>query len=310
MRKHAIVPPIKCQGIKTKLVEDIGRIVAGYSYDRWVEPFCGSCVVAFSIQPSKALLCDTNKHIIRFYNDVGSGTITPGIVREFLSLEGSQLKEKGETHYYSVRERFNEDPSSLDFLFLNRSCFNGVMRFNRRGCFNVPFCRKPDRFSPAYITKIANQVKSVADILSGTEWEFRVSDFRNTLQNLANDDFVYADPPYAGRHVDYFNSWTEQDETDLSSMLDALQCRFALSTWHSNEFRSNSLIEKNWASDRFRIYMKEHYYHVGSTQDLRHPMIEALITNYDAVQGHGDVSSIQPCLLLADRRREYIVESI
>jgi len=51
---------------------------------------------------------------------------------------------------------------------------------------------------------------------------------------------VYADPPYAGRHVDYFNSWSESDETELGDLLKKLPCDFILSTWHSNEFRTNA----------------------------------------------------------------------
>ena len=93
---------------------------------------------------------------------------------------------------------------------------------------------------------------------------------------------VYADPPYAGRHVDYFNSWSEADETELAGLLKQLPCGFILSTWHSNEFRTNLLIGQNWSEPRFHILTREHFYHVGSTEDLRHPMIEALITNFPA----------------------------
>ena len=91
---------------------------------------------------------------------------------------------------------------------------------------------------------------------------------------------VYADPPYAGRHVDYFNSWSESDETELGALLKQLPCTFILSTWHSNEFRTNTMIERNWTDPRFHLLTREHFYHVGSTEDLRHPMIEALITNF------------------------------
>jgi DNA adenine methylase len=65
---------------------------------------------------------------------------------------------------------------------------------------------------------------------------------------------IYADPPYAGRHVDYFNSWSEADEIDLADVLKQLSCGFILSTWHSNEFRKNALIEKNWDDSRNRIW--------------------------------------------------------
>jgi len=279
-----LVPPLKCQGIKTKLVGEIRRIAEQQGFDRWVEPFCGSCVVALNVQPERALLCDSNVHIIRMYQDIQSGRVTPGLAREFLTEQGKKLSTGGESYYYEVRERFNREPCSLDFLFLNRSCFNGVMRFNRKGGFNVPYCHKPDRFAQAYVTKIANQIRRIAEVVAMREWIFAASDFRETLAGAAPGDFVYADPPYAGRHVDYFNSWSEVDEQDLAKLLKGLPCGFILSTWHSNEFRTNTMIGENWTCPGIHVLTREHFYHVGSSEDLRHPMVEALITNFSAGQ--------------------------
>lgn len=289
MTRPALVPPIKCQGIKTKIVPEIARLVDKLPEGRWIEPFCGSGVVALNLRPARALLADTNSHLIKFYQDIQNGTLTVSSVRGFLENESKELKHGGEDYYYEVRNRFNNSPSSLDFLFLNRSCFNGVMRFNKRGKFNVPFCRKPDRFSPAYITKICNQVRTIAEVLQVTQWEFVTSDFRAVLALATESDFVYADPPYAGRHADYFNSWDDQDEDALAEALGNLPCRFILSTWHSNEFRTNHRIKSQWESKhgRFHVLTREHYYHVGATEDLRHPMVEALITNFPVSQPAG-----------------------
>jgi DNA adenine methylase len=275
-----LVPPLKCQGIKTKLSGEIGRLVGTRTFDRWVEPFCGSCVVPLNVQPRKALLCDSNLHIIRFYQDIQNGSLTPGVAKSFLAHEGGKLRSEGEPFYYAVRERFNTAPNSLDFLFLNRSCFNGVMRFNRAGKFNVPYGHKPERFAAAYVTKISNQIRRISEVIAACDWTFACSDFRQSMKAVKPGDFVYADPPYAGRHVDYFNSWSESDEMELGELLKQLPCDFILSTWHSNEFRTNAMIEQNWNGARFHLWKREHFYHVGSTEDLRHPMIEALITNY------------------------------
>ena len=275
-----LVPPLKCQGIKTKLVGEIRRIAARQDFQRWVEPFCGSCVVALNVQPERALLCDTNVHIIRMYQDIQAGRVTPALAREFLTAQGEKLSAGGEPYYYEVRERFNREPCSLDFLFLNRSCFNGVMRFNRKGGFNVPYCHKPERFAQAYVTKIANQIRRIAEVVAMRDWTFAATGFRETLAEVGLGDFVYADPPYAGRHVDYFNSWSEADEDDLARLLKGLPCGFILSTWHSNEFRTNAMIPKNWTCPGIHMLTREHFYHVGSSEDLRHPMMEALITNF------------------------------
>lgn len=280
MKRPSLVPPLKCQGIKTKLVPAIQGLVEGRPYSRWVEPFCGSCVVALNLQPKKALLCDSNPHIIRFYQELQAGRFRASEVKEFLAEEGFKLKSIGEPHYYAIRERFNATPTSLDFLFLNRSCFNGIIRFNRSGKFNVPYCHKPERFAAAYVTKIANQVRRIAQVLDSADWTFAVSDFRDTLKKTRPGDMIYADPPYAGRHADYFNNWSERDEDILASALGATQCDFVLSTWHSNEFRTNQAIEQIWNRDGFNILCREHFYHVGASENLRHPMIEAFVANF------------------------------
>jgi DNA adenine methylase len=250
---------------------------------RWIEPFCGSCVVAFNIRPEQAILSDTNAHIIRFYTDLQAKLLTSAMVREYLEEQGSRLRWGGENIYYEIRDAFNEVPTSLAFLFLNRACFNGVMRFNRKGGFNVPFCRKPGRFARAYITKIVNQVKACCVVLRNVDWTFRVADFREALNAVEDRDLVYADPPYAGRHVDYFNAWSAVDEEALASCLATLPCNFVLSTWHGNRFRTNGAIASRWGTSRYSIHTVNHHYHVGSTEDLRHPMTEALITNCPSV---------------------------
>ncbi len=300
MRIIPLVPPIKCQGIKTKLVDDIRQLVGDIEYFRWVEPFCGSCVVPFNLRPPKALLCDSNVHIVNFFRAIQDHKITAQDVREFLRDEGAKLRKQGEDYFYEVRKRFNENHASLDFLFLNRSCFNGVMRFNKKGYFNVPFCRKQDRFAAAYITKICNQVATVSSVIANVDWEFRTSEFKETIAEVTDCDFVYADPPYAGRHTDYFNSWSSEDEHDLGTRLASLPCKFILSTWHSNEFRSNHAMNDKWQNEPFHIFTKEHFYHVGSSEDLRHPMLEALVTNFRAEHNPAKREKRQQTLPLLD----------
>lgn len=275
-----IVPPIKCQGIKTKLAPLINEVAPKPISGTWIEPFCGSGVIALNLHPDKALLSDTNKHIIGLYRAVQAGTITAGTVRAFLEHEGTKLAQGGDEYYKQVRARFNVTNEPLDFLFLNRACFNGVMRFNRFGKFNVPFCHKPERFSQAYITKIANQVKTFAEIARYRRWQFEVMDSREALSEAREQDFVYIDPPYAGRHVDYYNSWDSADEADLIKLLKELPCKFLLSTWHSNKYRTNPAIDEHWQSPGFFLRTVQHFYHVGPTEDLRNAMMEALIANY------------------------------
>lgn len=274
----AIVPPIKSQGIKTKLVDWIALSVEGIEYDRWVEPFMGTGVVAFNIRPRKALLCDSNPHLIKFYNAIKEGEITSKKVRAFLSAEGKKLLDSNGDYYYEVRDRFNEKGESLDFLFLSRSCFNGMMRFNRKGGFNVPFCKKPNRFAQALITKITNQVKNISQIIDYGDFTFVHQDFKETIQQFNSDDLVYSDPPYIGRHVDYYDSWSEEEETLLNQGLLESGAKFLLSTWLSNKYRVNEFIFSIWKD--CHIATKEHFYHVGAKEKNRNSVNEALLSNF------------------------------
>ncbi len=273
------VPPLKCQGIKTRLVAWILAHVSLSTEGTWIEPFMGSGVVGFNVRPPKAIFSDINPHIIGLYNAIKSREITPGLARDFLEREGKLLREHGEAHYYGVRERFNKTGNSLDLLFLNRSSFNGVMRFNKRGKFNVPFGHKPERFSKAYVTKIVNQIKQVSQATTMYDWQFVCDDFRVVLANATQNDMIYCDPPYIGRHTDYFNRWSEEDEQDLYDLLVQTKARFILSTWHSNRYRQNLALAKY--AQKFTVFTREHFYHVGASEENRNPMLEAIVLNYD-----------------------------
>ena len=272
-----IVPPIKCQGIKTKLVHFIANNINWNGEGKWVEPFLGSGVVVYNLNPDRALLADTNKHIIDFYKSIQSQKITKENLKDRLVEMGKNLSKYGEEYYYEIRDRFNKYGDVFDFIFLNRSCFNGLMRFNSKGKFNVPFGHKRNRFSQSYITKITNQVDKISKILINKNWDFITSDWRDTLKKVNKEDFVYLDPPYIGRHTDYFNSWTAVDAIELSHIASNLNCKYALSMWLENRYRKNDHINIHWKNTEIKTF--SHFYHVGSTESLRNQMTEALITN-------------------------------
>ena len=288
MNEKIYVPPIKIQGIKTKLVPIIRQNVVIDSESIWIEPFMGSGVVGFNVEPHKAIFADINPHIIEFYNQIKSKKITSQIVRAFLEHEGKLLEQGDDGYYYTVRERFNKEHNPLDFLFLNRACFNGMIRFNKKYAFNVPYGHKPQRFSKAYITKIVNQVGHVSCLLEKYSWEFICQPFEQTISMARQNDFIYCDPPYIGRHVDYYDSWDEESEIKLHEVLFDSEAKFMLSTWDHNDYRINDYIATVW-KDCHKI-TREHFYHVGAKESNRNPMIEALLTNYE-------VNGKENCLL-------------
>jgi DNA adenine methylase len=109
-----------------------------HRHRRLVEPFCGGLAVTLSLAPVRALLNDINPHVVNFYRWLKRGLVTPLPMRN------------DERLYYAHRERFNRlladgqgdsaDAAAL-FYYLNRTGYNGLCRFNRRGEFNVPFGR-------------------------------------------------------------------------------------------------------------------------------------------------------------------------
>ena len=272
-----IIPPIKCQGIKTKLTEWIKNKLPE-NYNIWYEPFMGSGVVGFNIKPNKAIFCDTNPYIINFYNDIKTGVITSDKMKLFLLSESIKLNKYSNDYYMEVRERFNKNPNSYDFIFLNRSCFNGMMRFNSKGNFNVPFCKKNNIFSRSYITKIVNQIKNIEMLLETYDYQFTTQSFNNTINYATKNDIIYCDPPYIDRYSDYFNAWRHDDEVSLFNMLLNTKSKFILSTWHHNKYRKNSYIDIYWNS--FNIDLKEHFYYIGGKEHNRNTVIEALVTNF------------------------------
>lgn len=269
-----LVPPIKCQGIKTKLVPFIAEHFTPTDTATWIEPFMGSGVVAFNILPKKAILCDKNQHLINFYSQIQAGTITHEVVRSFLEYHGEKLREGGAEYYKFMRDEFNKNHEPLYFLFLNRSDFNGMIRFNKNGNFNVPFCQKPDRFAKSYITKIVNQVKKVEKIIKTHNWKFVCCDWRQAFDFAEPGDYIYLDPPYIGRDTSYVGEWPEEDAVELANYSHKTKANVCLSMWKENEFRKNEHLYKYWSD--FDWYEQNHFYHFGGKEDNRHPMMEIL----------------------------------
>ena len=154
-----------------------------------------------------------------------------------------------------------------------------MIRFNREYKFNVPYGHKPERFSKAYITKIVNQAKYIEECLQICDWRFECTSFEEALSQADENSFIYCDPPYIGRHVDYYDSWTEDDERKLYEILKNCECRFMLSTWDHNDYRENLYIKSLW-SFCFKL-TRNHFYHVGAKEQNRNSMVEALLTNYE-----------------------------
>lgn len=274
MHNKIIIPPIKCQGIKTKLIPFIKENIKRNEDGLWIEPFMGTGSVVFNIAPQRALLIDKNQYIIKFYQSIQNKTITPQTTRKFLEYHGILLEIYGDAYYKEMRESFNENGDPSYFLFLNRSCFNGMIRFNRQGKFNVPFCHKPNRFSKAYITKICNQIKNISEVMINKDWTFVHGTWQSAFNNVSEQDYIYLDPPYIGRDTSYVGEWSEEEAIELSKYSHNTPANVCLSMWKENEFRQNQHLFDYWAD--FTWYEHNHFYHIGAKESNRHPMVEVL----------------------------------
>lgn len=186
-------PPLKWAGGKRWLLPHLQPLWQLQPDRRLVEPFCGGLAVALGLRPRRALLNDINPHAINFYRWLQRG----------LRVEGEMRNE--EKFYYQQRRRFNElirsgrddtaEAAGL-FYYLNRTGYNGLCRFNRRGEFNVPFGRHKQI---GYRYEFADYI----DALQG--WKFTCCDFEQL--ELGDGDFLYADPPYDVE----FTSYSQRD---------------------------------------------------------------------------------------------------
>jgi DNA adenine methylase len=192
-------PPLKWAGGKRWLVPYLRRLWKPYREWRLVEPMCGGLAVALGLRPQRALLNDLNPHNVNFYRWLARG----------LQLDIEMRNERD--LYYAHRARFNEliargEAESREaaqlFYYLNRTGYNGLCRFNRRGEFNVPF-------GSHETINYARDLTSYSEAMSG--WCFQIGDFE--ALELRSGDFVYADPPYDVEFTQYSKEafgWAEQ----------------------------------------------------------------------------------------------------
>jgi len=275
-----IIPPIKIQGKKTKIVPKIMEIANTLldehpGIDTWVEPFLGSGVVAFNCpnRIKRVIVNDINPHIIKFYKGVADGIITPDAVRTAFADHSTKLLKGGYDYYNEIKDRFNESFNTMDFLFLTRTGFNGVMRFNGSGKWNVPFCKLNDRLSTKVIEDLSFAVDELSHLFLNKEFIFNNTSFERILEASPDNSIFYCDPPYYGLAVQYFKGWGREDEVRLNQMLKGKT--FIYSTWLNDGKKDNPMINEYWSE--YDIEGKVHKYNVAEQSHQRNQVVEGLI---------------------------------
>ncbi len=266
-------PIVKWVGGKTKLLGELGTR-APLTYRRYFEPFLGGGALFFRMAPSAAVLSDTNDDLIAMYRAVRDDV--EGVIRAL----GKHRAKHHEAYYYEVRERWNESRAKLGaceraatFLYLNKTCYNGLWRVNRRGDFNVPAGRyeNPTILDPAGL-RAASRVLAAAMI--------EVAPFERVLDEAEGGDFVYFDPPYdpvstTSSFTSYtMNAFGADEQAKLAAVFRALADR-GCAVMLSNS--DTPLIRKLYAGFHIdRVYCSRA---INSKADSRGAVPEVIVRN-------------------------------
>ena len=175
-------------------------------YSTYIEPFLGSAAIYFYLQPEKAILSDSNERLILTYVAIRKNW------RRVQQLLSRHHGKHCEAHYYNIRSRIYIDiyHRAAQFIYLNRTCWNGLYRVNRDGTFNVPIGTKTQ------VLLETDRFDEVAKLLVGAE--LNVCDFEESIDQAKRGDFIFADPPYTAMHkqngfvkyTEHIFSWSDQ----------------------------------------------------------------------------------------------------
>ena len=289
-------PFLKWAGGKTQLINDIKKVLpkefTKYKFN-YIEPFVGSGAVLFWMlnnfpKIEKAIINDINADLTNTYKVISHSpfeliSILNQFQNEYHSLEdNSEIKKE---YYLEKRENFNSRKFSNTeqaafFIFLNRTCFNGLYRVNKNNFFNVPIgsYKKPTICDAENILAVSESLKKV-EILTG--------DYQQTLDFAERPALFYFDPPYKPlSKTSSFNSYSKDDFNDdeqirlrdFCKKLDSLNHHWIL----SNSDLKGKDINDNFFDDLysdFNIQRIEAKRSINANPEKRGKLTELLITN-------------------------------
>ena len=223
---ESIKPFVKWAGGKGSLIPQLKSFypfgLENETINKYVEPFVGGGAVLINILQkyniNEAYAFDINVDLINCYNVIKNNV--EELIRE-LAVKEKEFKkladEDRQAYFYNVRKeynsyRINENElrvkRATEFIFLNRTCFNGLYRVNKKGEFNVP-CGKYK--NPTICD--ANNLRNLAFLIRKVNFQY--GDYTESEKNIDNNTFVYFDPPYRPLSITSgFTSYTKEDFND------------------------------------------------------------------------------------------------
>ncbi len=270
-------PFLKWAGGKRQLLPEIRKYLPEEMNGTYYEPFIGAGAVLFDVQPSKAVINDINSELVNTYLTIRDH------IEELLS--DLRKHENDSDYFYAIRdldrkpiyEELTDVERASRLIFLNKTCFNGLFRVNKKGQFNVPFGKYKN-------PNIVNEdvVRAVHDYLANNEVTILNGDFADAVATAKKGDFVYIDPPYdpvsttssfTSYSLDGFGRDEQERLRDLVVDLDRRGCKVLL---------SNSATE--YIKDLYKNFQIEI---VGATRSInsvaskRGKIDEVLVMNYE-----------------------------
>jgi DNA adenine methylase len=240
---------------------------------RYFEPFVGGGAVFFDLLPEKAFLSDLNNDLVITYNVIKN---------DVEKLISSLKKHKTDKEYFlTIRAQNSIELSDLEiasrFIFLNRTCFNGMYRVNSKGGFNVPFGKytNPLICDEQNLRKVSGALKEV---------EIKKQDYKAILKKAKKGDFVYFDPPYYPiNKTSSFTSYTsesflEKEQTELRDTFEELNKRGCFVMLSNSD---TPFINKIYSEIKsVRITKVQAGRAINSDASKRGKITEVLVTNY------------------------------
>lgn len=199
---------IKWSGSKRLVAQQLAQYFS--NCDTYYEPFVGGGAMMPFARTNKGIASDIIPELIDLWNAI---KVNPQLVADEYQNRWNELQEKGQEVYYQVRDRFNQTKNCFDFLFLTRTCVNGLIRYNSQGEFNNSFHLSRPGINP---DTLRSQLLLWSKCIR--KFNFHNVDYRECLASVKEGDFVFLDPPYGGTKDRYTRT-----EFDLNSFYAELE---------------------------------------------------------------------------------------
>ena len=234
-------PLVKYRGGKSKEIPHLIKHIPKFT-GRYIEPFFGGGALFFHLEPKRAIINDINSKLISFYLGVKNDFET--LKSELTEIEktytknrkkfeelksktpNKRVEDENEPLYYKMRDMFNEliekkySDASL-YFFINKTAYSGMIRYNAKGDFNVPYGRYAN-LNTSLVTQSHNKLLAKTEIYN--------LDYSEIFKMATKDDFMFLDPPYDCIFSDYGNvehkdGFNERNHIELANQFKKLKCK-------------------------------------------------------------------------------------